>query len=198
MRRRPGAQWEPLSLSDHGDQLADQLRDGVAGGLSVNTSTGLISGTPTATGTSTVALSATNGSGTGNATLTLTITVASPVITSATTAGGTLGNAFSYQITATNSPTSFTRRDCRGPIGEFSNGLDLGNADSNGNVDGGAERDQRQRDRHCDSDADDLGGQPVITSATRPAAQWVRRSRIRSRRRIRRPVTRQDCLRDYR
>lgn len=33
---------------------------------------------------------------------------AAPVITSATTAGGTTGTAFSYQITATNNPTSFS------------------------------------------------------------------------------------------
>ena len=80
---------------------------GLPAGLSVNTSTGLISGTPTAAGTSTVTLSATNGGGTGNATLTLTITVGAPVITSATTASGTVGTAFSYQITATNTPTSY-------------------------------------------------------------------------------------------
>ena len=76
-------------------------------GLSVNTSTGLISGTPTAAGTSSIALSATNSSGTGNATLTLTVTVGPPVITSSTSASGTVGSAFSYQITATNSPTSY-------------------------------------------------------------------------------------------
>jgi len=75
--------------------------------LSVNTSSGLLSGTPTSSGTSTVSLSATNGGGTGNATLTITVAVASPVITSAATANGTLGTAFSYQIVATNSPTSF-------------------------------------------------------------------------------------------
>jgi hypothetical protein len=78
-------------------------------GLNVNTATGSISGTPTATGTSTVTLSATNSGGAGNATLTITIAAATqaPVITSATTASGTVGSAFSYQITATNSPTSF-------------------------------------------------------------------------------------------
>jgi hypothetical protein len=55
-----------------------------------------------------VTLSATNASGTGNATLTLTITVvAVPVITSATTTNGMVGSAFSYQITATNSPTGY-------------------------------------------------------------------------------------------
>src|SRR6266480_869953 len=43
------------------------------GGLTVNTATGLISGTPTAAGTYTVALSATNANGTGTLALTLTI-----------------------------------------------------------------------------------------------------------------------------
>lgn len=42
-------------------------------GLTVNTTTGLISGTPTAVGTTSVGLSATNGNGTGTKTLTLTI-----------------------------------------------------------------------------------------------------------------------------
>ena len=81
---------------------------GLLGGLSVSTTTGLISGTPTSAGTSTVTLGATNAGGTGNATLTLTITVAPPAITSATSASGSVGTAFSYQITATNSPTSYS------------------------------------------------------------------------------------------
>ena len=80
---------------------------GLPNGLTINSTTGLITGTPTASGTATVTLSATNSTGTGNATLTLTITAGTPVITSATTANGTVGNAFSYQITATNSPTSY-------------------------------------------------------------------------------------------
>jgi len=82
---------------------------GLPAGLSVNASTGLISGTPSAAGTSTVTLSATNSGGTGNATLSLTIapSTSAPAITSATTASGKAGTAFSYQITATNSPTSY-------------------------------------------------------------------------------------------
>ncbi|HTX34306.1 MAG TPA: putative Ig domain-containing protein, partial [Bryobacteraceae bacterium] len=80
---------------------------GLPAGLVVSTSTGLISGTPTTAGTSSVTLSATNGGGTGNATLTLTIQPPPPVITSPVTAGATVGTAFSYQIAASNSPTSF-------------------------------------------------------------------------------------------
>jgi uncharacterized protein (TIGR03437 family) len=85
---------------------------GLPAGLSVSPSTGLISGTPTASGTSSVTLTVTNTGGTGTTTLTLTIAAASvavgaPVITSATSTSGTVGTAFSYQITATNSPTSY-------------------------------------------------------------------------------------------
>jgi hypothetical protein len=81
---------------------------GLPAGLSVNTTTGVISGTPTAGGTSSVTLSATNSSGTGNATLTLAITTGTiPTITSPLTATGSIVTAFTYQITATNSPTSY-------------------------------------------------------------------------------------------
>ena len=80
---------------------------GLPAGLTVSTTSGLISGTPTTAGTSTVTLNATNSGGTGTATLTLTVSIAAPVISSSTTATGTVGTAFSYQITASNSPTSF-------------------------------------------------------------------------------------------
>src|SRR5216110_210316 len=80
---------------------------GLPAGLTVNTTSGLISGTPTTAGTYSVTISATNGGGTGSATLTLTINPAKPVITSPLTATGQVGVAFSYQITATNNPTSF-------------------------------------------------------------------------------------------
>ena len=76
-------------------------------GLTVNGATGLISGTPTAAGTASVTLSATNSGGTANATLALTINVPAPEITSAATATATAGTTFSFQITATNSPTSY-------------------------------------------------------------------------------------------
>lgn len=48
---------ERILESDHGNERAHQLcGDGVAAGLSVNSRTGLISGTPTTAGTSTVTL----------------------------------------------------------------------------------------------------------------------------------------------
>ncbi|HMG81657.1 MAG TPA: putative Ig domain-containing protein, partial [Ferruginibacter sp.] len=79
----------------------------IPGGLSFNTTTGVLSGTPTTVATTTVSISATNGGGTGNGTVVVTINPAVPVVTS-NTATGTVGTAFSYTITATNSPTSYT------------------------------------------------------------------------------------------
>ena len=79
-------------------------------GLTINTSTGVISGTPTTAGTTNVTITASNGATPCNtATATLVITVGNtPVITSPLTACGTVGVAFSYTITATNNPTSFS------------------------------------------------------------------------------------------
>jgi hypothetical protein len=79
-------------------------------GLNLNTVTGAITGTPTAAGSTITTLTATNGSGTSSpATLTITVSAAAaaPSITSATTAPATVGSAFSYNIIATGSPTSY-------------------------------------------------------------------------------------------
>jgi hypothetical protein len=76
-------------------------------GLSVNTTSGVISGTTTNTGTTNVSISASNAGGTGSATLQITTQPSPPVISSSNTASGVKGTAFSYQITASNSPTTF-------------------------------------------------------------------------------------------
>jgi len=80
---------------------------GLPSGLTVSPTTGLLSGTPATAGTSTVTVSATNAGGTGSANLTLTVSSAAPAITSSTAVSGAVGSAFSYQITATNSPTGY-------------------------------------------------------------------------------------------
>ena len=80
-------------------------------GVTINTATGVLSGTPTAVGTTSVLLGATNATGTGNATLTITVAAAgvAPVITnSPLTAAGTVGTPFSFTITATGTPTSYS------------------------------------------------------------------------------------------
>ena len=83
---------------------------GLPDGLTLNAASGLISGTPTAAGTFNASISATNVGGTGTAALVLTVAAAQPgvpAITSVTSATGTLGQSFNYQITASNAPTNF-------------------------------------------------------------------------------------------
>ncbi len=81
---------------------------GLPPGLSINPLTGLITGTPARVGTYQVLLSATNAGGTATATLTLTVTPPTPVINSPLTASARVNAPFTYQITATSSPTSFS------------------------------------------------------------------------------------------
>jgi len=78
-------------------------------GLSVNTSTGLISGTPTKAGTFTFTISATNAAGTGSGTLVLTITFGSGDLTT---------NAFQYDKTnrLKQSPGGSYSQDAEGNI----------------------------------------------------------------------------------
>jgi chitinase len=81
------------------------------GGLTINTSTGIITGIPAAAVTSTVTVSAINAGGTGTKAVTITIAPAipgAPVISSAPTVNGTIGTAFTYNITATGIPTSYS------------------------------------------------------------------------------------------
>jgi hypothetical protein len=69
---------------------------GLPAGLTVNSTSGLISGTPTTAGNSSATISATNTGGTGNATLAFTIARGTPVINTPPTASAiTAGQALS-------------------------------------------------------------------------------------------------------
>ena len=79
---------------------------GLPGGLSIDNA-GVVSGTPNATGTFVASITATNGSGSDTKPATFQVNLGPPVITSPATAGGAVAIPFSYQIAATNSPSSF-------------------------------------------------------------------------------------------
>jgi uncharacterized protein with beta-barrel porin domain len=83
---------------------------GLPSGLAIDTATGAITGTPVVVmaGAVPVTITATNAAGTGMATLTLNISLNAPTITSANTASGTVGSAFSFNITGTDFPTSYS------------------------------------------------------------------------------------------
>jgi hypothetical protein len=83
---------------------------GLPEGLTIDTSTGLISGTPSIPGEYTVTITATNAEGTGSAPLALSIAknAGAPTITSALTASAVVSTPFQYQIEASNSPTSYS------------------------------------------------------------------------------------------
>jgi len=86
-------------VSDYGDQRAKQLQaPGLPAGLTVNTSTGLISGTPTAVGTWTVTLCASNKSGTGSAALTLSIQSKSSFVQEVDNQAVATGNSLSLSF----------------------------------------------------------------------------------------------------
>lgn len=77
-------------------------------GLSVDTATGIISGTPTLVGNfNTATITSSNGSGSDTDIVTFNITLGPPVISSPATAGGAVGFPFTYQIVASNAPTLY-------------------------------------------------------------------------------------------
>ena len=74
-------------------------------GLNID-STGLISGTPVASGTFNVIVSASNSSGTTTTMITIIVPPLPGLL--AVSATGTVGNAFGYQVSATNHPISYS------------------------------------------------------------------------------------------
>lgn len=105
---------------------------GLPDGVSVNPSTGYISGVPTELGEFVVSLSAASATKTGTKTLALTIQPAAPVITSAVSAVGRLGEPFSYQIVATNEPLTFGANNLPAFLSVGTSGLITGTPTSPG------------------------------------------------------------------
>lgn len=81
---------------------------GLPDGLSVDPTSGAISGIPSVAGIFDIALFATNAAATTTGDLILTLADDIPVVTSATNAFGKQGVAFSYTISATNDPATFS------------------------------------------------------------------------------------------
>jgi formylglycine-generating enzyme required for sulfatase activity len=80
---------------------------GLPEGLQLNSKTGVISGKPRAAGTWSVAISAINSGGIGKANITIRVLSAIPTITGDRFITGRVGATLSYQIKASNGPTSY-------------------------------------------------------------------------------------------
>ncbi len=109
-RGRTGTAYS-ASLSATQPPILCYSATGLPAGLALDTTSGQISGTSSVSGTFIVDLSATNSKGQGSVksfTLTIDPASAAPVITSPATFYVTQAAATTYQITALNSPTSFT------------------------------------------------------------------------------------------
>lgn len=79
----------------------------IPSGLSLNSATGLISGTPILNGNFTAEIYAANSGGTATQTLALLIASGLPEITSSSIATAQVGSSFQYQIIASNLPSSY-------------------------------------------------------------------------------------------
>jgi len=81
---------------------------GLPDGLNLDSATGLISGTLPQAGFSEITVSATNQYGAGSLNVTITFIIGIPQITSPDLISASIGVFLSYQIVATNSPTSYS------------------------------------------------------------------------------------------
>jgi len=94
-------------------------------GLTINTTTGILSGTLQTSGSFNIILSATNTGGTGTLPLTLqVITAAVPQISSLSTATAIINEPFSFTVTANNSPQTYRMT----PVGSIPPGLTFNDA----------------------------------------------------------------------
>ncbi len=94
-----------ISATNHATSFAAA---GLPPGLTLNTVTGLISGTPTTAGTYPVTLTLTNSGGSTTTTVTMTIdTLQAPAISSLLTSYGSVGVSYAYAVTATGRPTAY-------------------------------------------------------------------------------------------
>ena len=82
--------------------------DGLPAGLSIEPTNGVISGIPAVMGVFDITVYATNAAMTTTGPLELTLTTGVPGVTSSLTASGKQGQPFSYTITASNNPVSFS------------------------------------------------------------------------------------------
>ncbi|HEX5398152.1 MAG TPA: putative Ig domain-containing protein [Verrucomicrobiae bacterium] len=104
-----GIQGQPFTYTIIATNFPDAFSaDPLPDGLTVDATSGVISGVPLVSGTFVITLGATNVYGADTNTLNLTLAPGAPVITSTLTRNGKQGQSFSYTITATNSPTSFS------------------------------------------------------------------------------------------
>ena len=96
-----------------GNAPTSYTASGLRDGLTLDSATGVIAGTPTTAGTVRLTIGASNAYGTGSSGLTITVVAKAPEITSAASAAGKVGSEFSYRITASNGPTSYSATGLR-------------------------------------------------------------------------------------
>lgn len=104
----PAKQGQPFTYTITGQHTPIAYgASGLPPGLSIDTTNGVISGIPLVSGTFGPLIYTFNNCTSAVATLVINFESSIPIITSPLTASGGDGLAFTYQITATNSPTSF-------------------------------------------------------------------------------------------
>ena len=100
----------PLSFQVVASGATGFSATGLPAGLSINSTTGLITGSPTTAGTSTATINVSNSTLSGSGSLEFVIAAApevAPVISSAATASGFVGQTLTYQIVADSTPRSY-------------------------------------------------------------------------------------------